>query len=92
MSIMQDITADHDARMEEIRGIEVIAMRILEAARRLSMTTRTIRYYEEGGLIELNKQADNGYREVTEQDLSVLQVIGMLRELGLSIEMSAQAS
>ncbi|MBR2569550.1 MAG: methyltransferase domain-containing protein [Paenibacillus sp.] len=72
--------------MEEIRGIEVIAMRILEAARRLGMTTRTIRYYEERGLIELNKQADNGYREVTENDLSVLQVIGMLRELDLSIE------
>lgn len=66
-------------------------MRILEAARRLGMTTRTIRYYEERGLIELNKQADNGYREVTENDLSVLQVIGMLRELDLSIEMSAQA-
>ncbi|WP_195575712.1 MerR family transcriptional regulator [Paenibacillus sp. 1001270B_150601_E10] len=61
-------------------------MKILEAARQLGMTTRTIRYYEERGLIKLVKDADNGYREISVDDLKVLQVIGMLRELGLSID------
>ncbi|MDQ0916811.1 MerR family DNA-binding transcriptional regulator [Paenibacillus sp. V4I5] len=43
-------------------------MLINEISRKLGITARAIRFYEQKGLIKPAKQKDNGYRTYTEQD------------------------
>ncbi|MDF2934719.1 MAG: transcriptional regulator [Paenibacillaceae bacterium] len=58
---------------------------ITEAAHRLGVSTRTIRFYEEKGLLTFTKDPVNGYRLFNEHDLLRLETILVLREAGLSI-------
>lgn len=60
-------------------------MRIKEIAERLNITPRTIRFYEEKGLIQPSKE-HNQYRSFTEKDIWRLQTVISLREAGMSIE------
>ncbi|EQB38326.1 hypothetical protein M948_07025 [Virgibacillus sp. CM-4] len=59
-------------------------MQIKEVARQLNTTTRTIRFYEEKGLIHPIKQ-ENEYRIFTEEDLVRISTILALREIGITI-------
>nr|GGG71675.1 MerR family transcriptional regulator [Virgibacillus oceani] len=61
-------------------------MHIKEAAKRLNTTARSIRFYEEKGLISPTKDSENDYRAFTENDLMRLSTILALREIGISIE------
>lgn len=61
-------------------------MLIKDMARRLQITPRAIRYYEEKGLIRPAKAGDSGYRQFTEEDVWRLQTIMTLREVGMSID------
>lgn len=61
-------------------------MNIKEAAGRLGISPRAIRFYEEKGLILPAKQASNGYRSYTENDIWRLQTIAALREIGMSLQ------
>ncbi|WP_336762579.1 methyltransferase domain-containing protein [Paenibacillus sp. USHLN196] len=61
-------------------------MNIKEAASRLGISARTIRFYEEKGLILPAKQSSNGYRTYTENDIWRLQTIAALREIGMSLQ------
>ncbi|MGR9047344.1 MerR family transcriptional regulator [Halobacillus faecis] len=58
-------------------------MKITEVAKKLETTPRTIRFYEEKGLISPEK-ASNGYRIYTNEDVRGLHTILALREVGLS--------
>lgn len=58
---------------------------IKEVAKQLQTTTRTIRFYEEKGLISPIKNQDNQYRLYSEKDAWRLQTIISLRETGMSI-------
>ena len=60
-------------------------MRIGEAARRSGMVAKTIRFYEEAGLIAPAPRADNGYREFSDDDVRRLQFIHRARDLGFSV-------
>ncbi|MDF2961410.1 MAG: transcriptional regulator [Paenibacillus sp.] len=60
-------------------------MKINELARRLDVTPRAIRFYEEKGLLHPVKDPGNGYRLYTEEDAWRLQSIAAFREVGLSI-------
>lgn len=60
-------------------------IQITEAAARLGISTRTIRFYEEKGLLAPAKIAHNGYRTYSEHDLLRLQTIIALRETGLRL-------
>jgi MerR family copper efflux transcriptional regulator len=60
-------------------------MNIGEVARRSGLPAKTIRYYEEIGLIR-PKRADNGYRAFYESDLHKLAFLSRARGLGFSIE------
>lgn len=60
-------------------------IRITEAAARLGISTRTIRFYEEKGLLTPSKTPHNGYRLYSDHDLLRLQTILALRETGLSL-------
>jgi len=66
-------------------------MNIKEAADRLGISSRAIRFYEEKGLLRPAKQPENGYRIYTENDIWRLQTISALREIGMSIQDIAQA-
>lgn len=61
-------------------------MNIKEAASRLGISARAIRFYEEKGLILPAKQMSNGYRTYTENDIWRLQTIAALREIGMSLQ------
>ena len=60
-------------------------MNIGAVARASGLPAKTIRYYEDIGLIAPQRCA-NGYRDFNEADLNLLAFIGRARGLGFSIE------
>ena len=63
-------------------------MRIGEVAERVGVTTRTIRYYEERGLLGRDEEREKGsHRVYTDADVARLQELIRMRDLlGLSLE------
>ena len=59
--------------------------RIGELASKVGLTERTIRYYEERGLLESVKRLDGGQRVYTDDDVRRLKFIQKLKVLGLSL-------
>ena len=60
-------------------------MNIGEASRASGLPAKTIRYYEEIGLVR-PARGDNGYRDFSEQDAHKLAFLGRSRSLGFSID------
>ncbi len=60
-------------------------MNTKEICKQLSVTTKMLRVYEEGGLIH-PLRGDNNYREYSEEDVLRIQMIVMLRNLGFSVK------
>ncbi|HUG56507.1 MAG TPA: MerR family transcriptional regulator [Candidatus Limnocylindrales bacterium] len=60
--------------------------RIGELAARLGLTERTIRYYEELGLLESAQRLEGGTRVYTDDDYRRLRFIQKLKMLGLSLQ------
>ena len=60
-------------------------MHIKEVAERSGIPPKTIRYYEEIGLVRPGRSG-NGYRAFAEADLHKLTFLGRARALGFSIE------
>ncbi|QIE46070.1 Cu(I)-responsive transcriptional regulator [Pseudohalocynthiibacter aestuariivivens] len=60
-------------------------MNIGDAARRSGLPSKTIRYYEEIGLIQ-PARSQSGYRDFSEADAHKLTFLGRARALGFSIE------
>ena len=60
--------------------------RIGELSSRVGLTERTIRYYEELGLLESVKRLDGGIRVYTDDDVRRLKYIRKLKTLGLSLQ------
>lgn len=61
-------------------------MNIQEAALRSGLSAKTIRYYEEIGLIPSASRRANGYRSYGETDVSMLALLKHARELGFSLQ------
>jgi DNA-binding transcriptional MerR regulator len=61
-------------------------MRIGDVAERTGLTLRTIRYYEEVGLLESVKRLEGGVRVYTSDDVRRLRFIQRLKLLGLSLQ------
>lgn len=59
-------------------------MNIGEAAGNANLRPKTIRYYEDIGLV-VPKRAENGYRTYEETDVHLLKFLGRARGLGFSI-------
>ena len=59
--------------------------RIGELAAKVGLTERTIRYYEERGLLDSVKRLEGGQRVYTDDDLRRLKFITKLKVLGLSL-------
>ncbi|HEY8808266.1 MAG TPA: MerR family transcriptional regulator [Candidatus Limnocylindria bacterium] len=64
----------------------IASYRIGELAVKVGMTERTIRYYEELGLLESVKRLEGGTRVYTEDDVRRLKLIRRLKVLGLSLQ------
>jgi DNA-binding transcriptional MerR regulator len=60
-------------------------LRIGEVAKLLGVTPKTLRHYEEVGLLEEPNRSESGYRLYTADDLLWLHRIKRLRSLGLSL-------
>lgn len=60
-------------------------MQINEVVQVVDLTKRAIKYYEEQGLLSINKD-ENGYRNYTEEDIEILKEISVYRKLGISIK------
>jgi DNA-binding transcriptional MerR regulator len=60
--------------------------RIGELAGRVGLTERTIRYYEELGLLESVKRLEGGVRVYTDDDVRRLKYIRKLKTLGLTLQ------
>lgn len=61
-------------------------IRIGELAQRAGLTERTIRYYEELGLLDSVKRLEGGQRVYTDDDLRRLRFVQRLKALGLSLQ------
>lgn len=61
-------------------------MRIGELAQKAGVTPRTIRYYENLGLLKPSEREGTGFRYYTETELAKLRKIDCLKSLGLSLE------
>ncbi|HOJ51692.1 MAG TPA: MerR family transcriptional regulator [Syntrophales bacterium] len=64
---------------------EETEIKIGELARRLNLSPRTIRYYEEIGLLNSIKRIEGGRRIYTDADLRRLKLIKRLKTLGLTL-------
>lgn len=60
-------------------------MHIKEVAKRLNTTPRSIRFYEEKGLIFPEKDVENDYRSFDENDILRLSTILAMREIGIPV-------
>ena len=61
-------------------------MRINKVEELVGITKKNIRFYEEKGLLTPARNAENGYREYSEEDIVVLQKIKLFRQLSIPIE------
>jgi DNA-binding transcriptional MerR regulator len=60
-------------------------MRIGELAERAGTSARTLRYYEQHGLLRARRRA-NGYRDYDEADVRLVHEIRSLLEIGFNLE------
>lgn len=65
---------------------------IAELAQKLEMSQRTIRYYEEIGLLNSIKRVEGGHRVYADADLRRLKLIKRLKIMGMTSGMGETAS
>ncbi|MDR7327038.1 MULTISPECIES: MerR family transcriptional regulator [Catenuloplanes] len=61
-------------------------MQIGEAAERVGLSIRTIRHYEEAGLVIPSARSEGGFRLYSEPDLARLAVVKRMKPLGFTLE------
>jgi MerR family copper efflux transcriptional regulator len=65
-------------------------MHIGELAERTSLSLRTIRHYDDVGLLPATARTDGGFRVFSEDDFERLMVIKQMKPLGFSLEEMAE--
>lgn len=68
-----------------VAGFSVGSVRIGELGRRAGVSPRTLRHYEELGLLAARRRA-NGYRDYDERDVALVSEIRSLVDLGFALE------
>ena len=66
---------------EQRSQAELSSYSIEQVAQRIGMTKRTLRYYEEVGLLPPTIRTEGNYRRYSEEDIQLLQRIKELRDL-----------
>ncbi|CAL9669797.1 hypothetical protein SUDANB178_07378 [Streptomyces sp. enrichment culture] len=67
-------------------GVDGKHMQIGEVAARTELSLRTIRHYEETGLVIPSARSQGGFRLYTETDVARLMVIRRMKPLGFTLE------
>lgn len=57
-----------------------------EVAKRLGLSLRTVRYYEETGLVRPSKRTNGGFRLYGEPEIARLELIKQMQPLGFSLK------
>jgi DNA-binding transcriptional MerR regulator len=57
-----------------------------EVAERLGLSLRTVRYYEEAGLVSPTERTEGRFRLYSEEDIARLDLIKQMKPLGFSIQ------
>ena len=70
--------------------VDAPMMQIGELADRAEMSLRTIRHYDEVGLLTPSWRSDGGFRLYTDADFSRLMVIRRMKPLGFSLDEMAE--
>ena len=60
-------------------------MRLNEVVKKVDLSKRAVKYYEEKGLLKVKKDS-NGYRNYTSEDIETLETISFYRKLGIGIK------
>lgn len=68
----------------------VRAMQIGEIAQRTDLSLRTLRHYDEVGLLRPSGRSEGGFRLYTEEDLDKLLVIRRMKPLGFTLDEMVQ--
>ncbi|WP_216822905.1 MerR family transcriptional regulator [Aeromicrobium sp. A1-2] len=66
--------------------MDAVRMQIGEVADQVGLSLRTIRFYEETGLVIPSGRSVGGFRLYSESDVSRLQLIKRMKPLGFSVE------
>lgn len=66
-------------------GDTQLGWRIGELAKKTGVTTKTIRYYEQAGLLSPPARTESGYRHYSEADAERLAFIRVAKEFGFSL-------
>lgn len=61
-------------------------MNISQAARESGLSSKTIRYYEQIGLVAAPPRAANGYRDYNRQSVAELRFVHRARDVGFSVD------
>jgi MerR family transcriptional regulator, copper efflux regulator len=61
-------------------------MNISQASEQSGLPAKTIRYYEDIGLVAPATRRENGYRDYAERDVHTLKFLSRARDLGFSVE------
>ncbi len=69
---------------------QTATMHIGELAERAELSLRTIRHYDEIGLLKPSARTEGGFRLYTERDLGRLLLIRRMKPLGYSLEQMAE--
>jgi len=72
--------------MESTDGL----LQIGAAAERVGLSLRTVRYWDEVGLVRPSARTDGGFRLYSEVDIEMLRVVMSMKPLGLTLEEMAE--
>lgn len=68
------------------KSIQTMQLKIGELAQKTHVSTATLRYYEQCGLLSQANRADNGYRYYPEEAVQQVEFIKKAQQLGFSLQ------
>jgi len=89
-NVMVELYPDKERRSLMTAKTGSTTMHIGELAERTGLSLRTIRHYDDVGLLPATARTDGGFRVYSEDDFDRLMVIKQMKPLGFSLEEMAE--
>ena len=80
------IGANTHAKVDRVSTHPVRYRQIGEVAERVGLSLRTVRYYEEMGLVSPEKRTEGGFRLYSENEIERLELIKRMKPLGFTVQ------